>query len=124
MDELAARVKALLRRGPRWSASTCAYGRLLIDRDARILSVDGARLPLTAREFDIVALLAWREGRVVARDEIVGAIWGNDGEGAKASMEVLVARIRRKLSERGVLDALRTVRQVGYAWALEPSKRS
>jgi DNA-binding response OmpR family regulator len=43
-------------------------------------------------------------------------------ESAAASLEVLVARVRRKLAERGARDAVRTVRQVGYAWTIEPSK--
>jgi DNA-binding response OmpR family regulator len=124
MDELVARVRALSRRGPRWSESLRAYGNLELDRDKRTLTVDGTALPLTAREFDIVALLAWRDGRVIARDDILEAVWGEATERAGASLEVLVARIRRKLADRGVCDAVRTVRQVGYAWGLERSKRA
>lgn len=123
MDELVARVRALSRRGPRWSESVRAYGGLVLDRDKRTVSVDGTPLPLTTREFDIVALLAWRDGRVIARDDILEAVWGEATERAGASLEVLVARIRRKLTDRGVCDAVRTVRQVGYVWVLERSKR-
>jgi DNA-binding response OmpR family regulator len=79
-------------------------------------------LALTPREFDIVALLAWRGGRVVPRDELLEAVWGDATERVAASFDVLLTRIRRKLSEHGVRDALRTVRQVGYAWALDRSK--
>jgi DNA-binding response OmpR family regulator len=124
MDELVARVRALSRRGPRWSGSSRAYGDLVLDRDKRTVTVDDTPLPLTAREFDIVALLAWRDGRVVARDDILEAVWGEATERTGASLEVLVARIRRKLADRGVCDAVRTVRQVGYAWGLERSKRA
>jgi two-component system OmpR family response regulator len=124
MDELVARVRALSRRGPRWSESARAYGGCVIDRDQRTVAVDGTSLPLTAREFDIVALLAWREGRVISRDDLLEAVWGEATERAGASLEVLVARIRRKLADRGVGDAVRTVRQVGYAWGLERSKRA
>ena len=122
MDELVARVRALSRRGPRWTESVRRYGTLVVDRDRRVVSVNDERLALTTRELDIVALLAWRDGRVVQRDEVLEAVWGDASERAAASLEVLVARIRRKLAERGVRDALRTVRQVGYAWALERSK--
>jgi DNA-binding response OmpR family regulator len=124
VEELLARVRALTRRGPRWTESTRVFGRVSIDRDRRVVSVDAKRLPLTAREFDIVALLAWRDGRVVLRDEILEAIWGDASERAAASLDVLVARIRRKLAEQEVRDAVRTVRQMGYAWALERSKRA
>lgn len=129
VDELVARVRALGRRGPRWTDSVRAFGSLVIDRDRRSVTVAATgtaagepRVPLTAREFDIVALVAWRDGRVVARDEILESVWGDASESAAASFDVLVARIRRKLRERGVRDAIRTVRQVGYAWALARSK--
>jgi DNA-binding response OmpR family regulator len=124
VDELLARVAALARRGPRWTESLRRFGDLVIDRDRRTAAVGDARVPLTTREFDIVALLAWRDGRVVPRDELLESVWGDTGEGAAASFEVLVARVRRKLSAHGLRDAVRTVRQVGYAWALERSKRA
>jgi DNA-binding response OmpR family regulator len=124
VEELLARVRALTRRGPRWTESTRVFGRVTVDRDRRALSVGGERLPLTARELDIVALLAWRDGRVVPRDEILEAVWGDASERAAASLDVLVARIRRKLAEHDVREAVRTVRQVGYSWALERSKRA
>jgi two-component system OmpR family response regulator len=121
-DELAARVRALVRRGPRWTESVRRFGRVVIDRDRRAVSVDEAQIALTGREFDIVALLAWRDGRVVSRDDLLDSIWGEASEGAGASFDVLLARVRRKLTEKGIHDALRTVRQVGYSWALERSK--
>jgi len=76
VDELAARVRALARRGPRWTESVRAFGAVVVDRDRRTVSVDGARVALTARELDIVTLLAWRDGRVAPRDEILEAVWG------------------------------------------------
>lgn len=123
VEELAARVRALGRRGPRWTESVRSFGPLVVDRDRRVATVDDVRVPLTAREFDIVALLAWREGRVVARDDLLDAVWGDANERTAASLEVLLGRVRRKFAERGIRDALRTIRQVGYAWALARSKR-
>jgi DNA-binding response OmpR family regulator len=122
IDELVARVRALGRRGPRWTESVRAFGAVVVDRDRRALTVSGVRLPLTPRELEIVALVAWRDGRVVPREELLEAVWGDATERAGASLDVLVARVRRKLAEHGVRDALRTIRQVGYAWALERSK--
>ena len=122
LEELLARVRALCRRGPRWTDSVRRFGRVVVDGDQRVVTVDGARLPLTAREFDIVAFVRSREGRIVSRAEVLEAVWGEDSERASASLEVLLVRIRRKLAEHGVRDALRTVRQVGYAWCLERSK--
>ena len=124
VDELAARVRALGRRGPRWTESVRRFGALVVDRDRRVVTIDEARVPLTAREFDIVALIAWRDGRVVPRDELLECVWGDVNERVASSFEVLLGRLRRKLSDRGIRDALRTVRLVGYAWALERSKRA
>ncbi len=122
MAELVARVRALSRRGPRWMDSARDYGEVTIDRDKRLLLVKDGRVALTPRELDIVTLLAWRDGRAVSRDDLVESVWGEATDRALASLEVLVARIRRKLAERGVADAIRTHRQFGYAWALPRSK--
>jgi DNA-binding response OmpR family regulator len=122
IDELVARVRALSRRGPRWSQSVRTFGPVVVDLDRRIVTVNGERLALTTRELDIVALLAWHDGRVVSRDEILETVWGEVTESSGASLEVLVARVRRKLAESGTHDAVRTVRQVGYAWTIELSK--
>jgi DNA-binding response OmpR family regulator len=122
VDELLARVRALCRRGPRWTDSVRRFGNLTVDADRRVVTVDGARLALTPREFAIVAVVSSRDGRIVPRDELLEAVWGYDGERAAASLEVLLVRIRRKLAEHGVRDAIRTVRQVGYEWSLERSK--
>jgi two-component system OmpR family response regulator len=123
VDELVARVRALGRRGPRWTESVRSFGDLVIDRDRRSATVGERAIPLTAREFDIVALLAWRDGRVVPKGEILESVWGDASESTAASFDVLVARARRKLAEHGMRDILRTIRQVGYSWALAPSKR-
>jgi DNA-binding response OmpR family regulator len=122
IEELVARVRAIARRGPRVAESVRTFGKLTIDRERRTISSNGSRIALTARELDIVSLLAWRDGRVVTKDEILEAVWGEASESASASFEVLLARIRRKLDAQGVTGAIRTVRQVGYAWALDRSK--
>ncbi len=120
--ELNARVRALARRGPRWAESMRVFGPITVDRDRREVRGDGGDVPMTPREFEIVALLAWSDGRVVARAHMLEAIWGEENEGASASLEVLIARIRRKLSASGAPEAIRTIRQVGYAWNLARSK--
>ena len=79
-------------------------------------------LPLTSRELSIAALLASADGRIVARDEILETVWGDATEGAGASLEVLVTRVRRKLAAVGAEGAIRTVRHVGYTWDLARSK--
>lgn len=114
--ELCARVRALGRRGPRFAEARRVFGDIVIDRDRRTVTRGGAPVPLTPRELDLVSLLAWRDGRVVPRAAILEIVWGDDDERNAASLEVLVRRIRRKLGE----DAIRTARNVGYAWAAGP----
>jgi two-component system OmpR family response regulator len=121
--ELVARVRALGRRGPRFTDSVREFGAVRIDRDHRVVYLGGEPAPLTAREFEIVAALAWRDGRVIPRDEILELVWGDPSDRASGSLDVLVARIRRKLGRGASEDAIRTVRNVGYAWALARSKR-
>jgi two-component system OmpR family response regulator len=118
--ELCARLRALGRRGPRWAESVRTFGRVTIDRDRRRVTRDGELIALTTRELDIVALLAWADGRVLSRDHVLESIWGEASERTAASLEVLMARLRRKLeATRG--ECIRTVREVGYAWALDRS---
>jgi DNA-binding response OmpR family regulator len=123
IEELAARVRALGRRGPRWTESVRTFGELTVDRDRRRLAMNGERVPVTGREFDIIAFLAWREGRVVPREELLESLWGLADDSTAASLEVLLVRIRRKLANHGLKNILRTVRQVGYTWVFERSKQ-
>ncbi|MGH7330168.1 MAG: response regulator transcription factor, partial [Polyangiaceae bacterium] len=121
MDELVARVVALSRRAPRWTGASRRYAKLVIDRERRVIAFEGEPLSFTARELDVAIAIAWRDGRVISRDELLESVWGEVTERAAGSLEVLLVRIRRKLAEHG-LDAIRTARNLGYAWSLEASK--
>jgi len=112
VSELRARVKALARRGPMLRERTVTMGAVVVDFEARRVRVDGVALPLTGRELAIVELLAERRGRIVTRDHLIDALWGDGKQSVRASVDVLVARIRRKLGAHARL--LRTVRGLGY----------
>lgn len=114
VSEFRARVRALGRRGPALRPREIRCGNARLDFLARRAERAGTEVPLTAREWSLLELLASRMGRFVARAEIVELVWGGAAEGA-ASLEVLVARIRRKLGD----GALRTMRGYGYALASE-----
>jgi DNA-binding response OmpR family regulator len=109
--ELRARVRALGRRAV--TVRTFAYERndVFLDFAARRALVRGQEAPVTAREWSILELLAARVGRVVSRSEMLESVWGETSDAAGASLEVLIARIRRKLSS----NVIRTVRGEGYA---------
>jgi DNA-binding response OmpR family regulator len=113
LSELRARVTALGRRGPRLRERVVEIGPVIIDLEARRVTIDRKTVPLTAKELSIVGFLASRRGRVVARDELIEAVWGDLTESARASLDVLMMRIRRKFGDHAPL--LRTVRGLGYA---------
>jgi two-component system, OmpR family, response regulator len=83
----------------------------VLDFAARHASRAGVEVPVTAREWAILEVLARRDGRLVARAELLEGVWGEATESAAGSLEVLVARLRRKLGT----DVIRTVRGEGYA---------
>ena len=112
LSELRSRINALGRRGPIRRNRSIELGPLVVDLEGRRVHVDGQPLNLTARELAIVTLLATRKGNIVARDRLIESVWGEDSDSARSSLEVLIARIRRKLGAHSEL--LRTVRGVGY----------
>ena len=109
--ELRARVRALGRRGPVEQKPVLRAGSLALDLATRRASRDQAEIPITAREWGLIQLLAARSGRVVSRAEILDCLWGEVTDSASQSLDVIVARIRRKLGP----EVLRTVRGEGYA---------
>jgi len=118
LSELLARVKALGRRGPTLRIASIAAGDVVVDLENRRDLQRGRAVPLTAKELAIVEVLATRRGGVVARDELLESVWGEVNDSARASLDVLVARIRRKL---GGTDApIRTIRGMGYAFETAP----
>lgn len=113
-DEVAARLRALLRRpGPR-AAPILAAGPISLDVAARRATVDGAALELSRRELDLLEVLLRRAGSVVSKDAIETALYSFDAEVTPNAVEAIVSRLRKHLDEAGVTDALHTIRGVGY----------
>jgi DNA-binding response OmpR family regulator len=110
--ELAARIKAILRRSePQPPADMLTLGSLVIDRNAREVTVDGGQVELTAKEFDLLACLTENAGFVLTRDRLLELVWGFDFPGGTRTVDVHVASVRRKL---GCPELIRTVRGSGY----------
>lgn len=110
--ELRARVRALLRRTTLAAEQPLAIGDASIDFRARVARVAGRAAQITAREWEILELLAARRGSVVSRSELQQLVWPGAEKSAQASLEVLISRLRRKLGPLVV----RTVRGEGYAF--------
>ncbi|MBS0468566.1 MAG: response regulator transcription factor [Proteobacteria bacterium] len=119
--ELLARIRAILRRretGAQPAANLLRFGSLEIDRDARTISVAGEVADLTSYQFDLLAAMAERAGRVLTRDQIMEAVRGRELEAFDRSIDVHMGRIRAAIeadpkNPRRIL----TVRGVGYVFA-------
>lgn len=112
LDELEARVRALIRRANALASSEIVHGRLRLDMAGRRLSFDGQPVELSARELAVVELLLMREGRVVTKQQIIDHLYGWDDASSVNAVEVFVYRLRRKLAFTGV--DIKTVRGMGY----------
>jgi two-component system, OmpR family, response regulator len=117
--ELVARIKAVLRRAaaPPPAGDVARIGPVTVARGAREVHVDGRKVVLTQREFDLLDYLVRRAGQVVTRDELLESVWGFISPGETRTVEVHVAQLRKKL---GRPDLIETVRGLGYK-AAEPA---
>lgn len=114
MDELAARVRAVLRRPGARQQSIIEVGDLVFDPAALTASVQDRRIDLTRRELGLLELLMRKAGQVVRRQQIEEALYAFDDAVTPNAIEAVVSRLRRKLEEAGAGNALHTVRGVGY----------
>jgi DNA-binding response OmpR family regulator len=118
--ELLARLRAVLRRRkPAPGRSPLLrFGRLEIDRDARIVRVDGEERPLTGYQFDLLAALAESAGRVLGRETLMARAGHDAGEAFDRSIDVHVSRIRAAIEDDPKKPRrLLTVRGAGYVFA-------
>lgn len=114
--ELAARVRAVSRR--RRSEATLETGRVVVDRVRHVVHVDGEVVDLTAKEFDLLAVLAEEPGRAVTRQELFSRVWDPVWIGTGKTLDVHIASLRKKL---GTAELIETVRGVGYRLVQENS---
>jgi DNA-binding response OmpR family regulator len=119
--ELLARIRAVLRRrgeGAPPAAKQLRFGSLEIDRDARTVTVSGQACELTSYQFDLLAAMAERAGRVLTRDQIMEAVRGRELEAFDRSLEVHMGRIRAAIEvDPKNPKRILTVRGVGYVFA-------
>ena len=114
VEELAARLRALLRRPGSRSLPVIRSGRLKFDVAARTASVDDHVIELTRREASLLELLIRRAGMVVNRSAIEQALYSFDEPVTPNAIEAIVSRLRQKLTEADQPGVLVTVRGVGY----------
>ena len=110
MEELLARVRALLRRAAGHATAELACGPVRLDTRASRVVVDGNPVKLTSHEYRLLAYLMHHQGRVVSRSELVEHLYDQDFDRDSNTIEVFVGRLRRKLG----VDIIETVRGLGY----------
>lgn len=110
MEELLARIRALVRRAAGQVSSVITCGPLELDTRSARVTVAGRLVKLTALEYRLLAYLAHHQGRVVSRTELTEHLYEYDADRDSNTIEVFVGRLRRKLG----VDLIQTVRGLGY----------
>ncbi len=113
-EELAARLRALVRRPHAGVPVVLRAGAVVLDPARREAAVAGKIVPMTTKELSLLELFLRHPGQVLTREQISRHLWDNDFEGDSNVLEVHVRNVRRKLSEAGYDDAIETVRGAGY----------
>ncbi len=110
MEEVLARLRALLRRSTGHATNELACGPVRLDTKSGRVLVDGSSVKLTSHEYRLLAYLMHHTGRVISRSEIVEHLYDQDFDRDSNTIEVFVGRLRKKLG----VDVLQTVRGLGY----------
>jgi two-component system OmpR family response regulator len=110
IEEVLARVRALIRRAAGHASSELTCGPLRLDTKASKADVDGQPLKLTSHEFRLLAYLMHHMGEVVSRTELVEHLYDQDFDRDSNTIEVFVGRLRKKMG----IDMIETVRGMGY----------
>ena len=110
MEEVLARLRALLRRSAGHASSEITCGPVMLDTKGARVTVNGTAVKLTSLEFRLLAYLMHHKGKVVSRTELVEHLYDQDFDRASTTVEVFVGRLRKKLGA----DVLHTVRGMGY----------
>ncbi|MCK6406578.1 MAG: response regulator transcription factor [Rhodocyclaceae bacterium] len=110
MEELLARLRALIRRAGGHASAEIACGPLTLDTRAGRATLDGQTMTLTSHEFRVLAYLMHHLGEIVSRTDLVEHIYAQDFDRDSNTVEVFIARLRKKLPP----DMIETVRGLGY----------
>jgi two-component system, OmpR family, response regulator PhoP len=118
VEELLARIDALLRRAGGWAQSKLVCGPVALDTRTQAVTVDSVPLELTSFEYRLLELLMLHAGEVLSKAQITEALYDQDFERDSNVIEVFVGRLRRKLDPEGRHQPIETLRGRGYRLAL------
>ncbi|NRA61863.1 MAG: response regulator transcription factor [Psychrobium sp.] len=114
MDELLARVKALLRRSVGLASATQNFGPLTLDLNAQSISVDGSEVELTAYEYKVMEYLLTHQHQVISKTVLTEHIYDQDYDRDSNVIEVFIRRLRKKIDPNNTLEPIETLRGRGY----------
>jgi len=118
MEELLARLKAILRRAAGVAQDVLELGAISMNLSAQKVVVAGTEVELTSYEYKLLEHLARNRNRVLSKDELASHLYPHDEERDSNVIEVLIGRLRRKLDPDGALEPIETLRGRGYRFAL------
>ena len=110
MEEVLARVRALLRRASGNASAEMSCGDLTLDTSSARVTVNGTAIKLTSLEFRLLSYMMHHKGKVISRTELVEHLYDQDFDRDSNTIEVFVGRLRKKLG----IDVLKTIRGLGY----------
>ncbi|GIX32296.1 MAG: DNA-binding response regulator [Lysobacterales bacterium] len=118
VEELLARLNALMRRAAGWSRPLVRCGPIALDTAAQKVTVNGQPVELTSYEYKVLEFLMLNAGNLVSKAELTEHIYQQDFERDSNVLEVFIGRLRRKLDPEGTIKPIETVRGRGYRFAL------
>lgn len=121
MEELLARLRALVRRAAGWAQSVLQCGPVKLDTATHEVHLDGSAVELTTYEYKVLEYLMLHAGQVVSKSDLTEHIYEQDFDRDSNVIEVFVGRLRRKLDPDGRLNPIETLRGRGYRLTLERS---
>ena len=121
VEELLARLNALMRRATGWTKPLLECGPVVLDTTAQTVSVEGKPIDLTSYEYKVLEYLMLHAGELVSKADLTEHIYQQDFDRDSNVLEVFIGRLRRKLDPEGALKPIETVRGRGYRFALARS---
>ena len=119
VEEVTARVNALLRRSGGWASSTMTAGPVTLDMSRQDLKVNDSLVELTSFEYKIIEYLMIRAGQVISKTELTERLYDQDFERDSNVIEVFIGRLRKKMDPDNTINPIETLRGRGYRFSLE-----
>jgi two-component system response regulator PhoP len=119
IEEICARINALLRRSAGHASPKLQFGPLLLDTAAKLAKINSEAMTLTHYEYSTLEYLAFNAGKVISKTQLTEHLYDQDFDRDSNVIEVFIGRLRKKLDPKGTLKPITTIRGQGYRFELE-----